>query len=62
MGLIFLRHATNRFYAAKAAIAADKAAGKMPDLLCNRCWHEGREQHDCSGVGQDLYVNKYRRA
>src|ERR1700738_1095768 len=31
MGLIFLRHATNRFYAAKAAIDADKAAGRMPD-------------------------------
>ncbi|MEH7905015.1 N-6 DNA methylase [Rhizobium laguerreae] len=31
MGLIFLRHATNRFYDAKAAIDADKAAGKMPD-------------------------------
>jgi type I restriction enzyme M protein len=31
MGLIFLRHATNRFYEAKAAIEADKAAGKMPD-------------------------------
>lgn len=31
MGLIFLRHATNRFYQAKAAIDADKAAGKMPD-------------------------------
>jgi type I restriction enzyme M protein len=31
MGLIFLRHATNRFYAAKAAIEADKAAGKIPD-------------------------------
>lgn len=31
MGLIFLRHATNRFYEAKAAIDADKAAGKMPD-------------------------------
>src|ERR1700738_394738 len=30
MGLIFLRHATNRFYEAKAAIDADKAAGKMP--------------------------------
>jgi type I restriction enzyme M protein len=30
MGLIFLRHATNRFYAAKAAIEADQAAGKMP--------------------------------
>ena len=26
MGLIFLRHATNRFYEAKAAIEADKAA------------------------------------
>ncbi len=31
MGLIFLRHATNRFYAAEAAIEAEKAAGKMPD-------------------------------
>jgi type I restriction enzyme M protein len=31
MGLIFLRHATNRFYTAKAMIAADKAAGKMPN-------------------------------
>ena len=30
MGLIFLRHATNRFYEAKAAIEADQAAGKMP--------------------------------
>jgi type I restriction enzyme R subunit len=27
MGLIFLRHATNRFYEARAAIEADKAAG-----------------------------------
>jgi type I restriction enzyme M protein len=31
MGLIFLRHATNRFYEAKAAIEADKAAEKIPD-------------------------------
>ena len=31
MGLIFLRHATNRYYVALAAIEADKAAGKMPD-------------------------------
>ena len=31
MGLIFLRHATNRFYEAQAAIKADKKAGKMPD-------------------------------
>jgi type I restriction enzyme M protein len=31
MGLIFLRHATNRFYEAKAAIEADQAAGRMPD-------------------------------
>ena len=31
MGLIFLRHATNRFYEAKAAIEDDKAAGKMPN-------------------------------
>ncbi len=31
LGLIFLRHATNRYYAALAAIKADKVAGKMPD-------------------------------
>ena len=31
MGLIFLRHATNRFYEARKAIEADKAAGKMPN-------------------------------
>ncbi|TIT51084.1 MAG: SAM-dependent DNA methyltransferase, partial [Mesorhizobium sp.] len=31
MGLIFLRHATNRFYEAKVAIEADKAAGKTPN-------------------------------
>jgi type I restriction enzyme M protein len=31
LGLIFLRHATNRFYEARAAIEADKKAGKMPD-------------------------------
>jgi type I restriction enzyme M protein len=31
MGLLFLRHATNRHYEALAAIEADKAAGKIPD-------------------------------
>ena len=31
LGLIFLRHATNRYYAALAAIEEDQAAGKMPD-------------------------------
>ena len=31
LGLIFLRHATNRYYAAISGIEADKAAGKMPD-------------------------------
>src|SRR5438309_1100583 len=31
MGLIFLRHATNRFYEAQAAVEADKKAGKIPD-------------------------------
>jgi type I restriction enzyme M protein len=31
LGLIFLRHATNRFYEAEAAIEADKAAGRMPN-------------------------------
>jgi type I restriction enzyme M protein len=30
-GLIFLRHATNRFYEAQTAIEAEKAAGNMPD-------------------------------
>ena len=31
LGLIFLRHATNRYYEALVAIEDDKAAGKMPD-------------------------------
>lgn len=31
LGLIFLRHATNRYYAALAAIEQDKAEGRMPD-------------------------------
>src|ERR1035437_7173830 len=31
MGLLFLRRATNRYYEARAAIEADKAAGKIPD-------------------------------
>ena len=31
LGLIFLRHATNRYYAALESIEADRAAGKMPD-------------------------------
>ena len=31
LGLIFLRHATNRYYAAVAAIEEEKAAGRMPD-------------------------------
>lgn len=31
MGLLFLRQATNRYYAALAEIQADKASGKMPD-------------------------------
>jgi type I restriction enzyme M protein len=31
LGLIFLRHATNRYYEARAAIEAGKAAGRMPD-------------------------------
>ena len=31
LGLIFLRHSTNRYYEALAAIEDDKAAGKMPD-------------------------------
>ncbi|MYB76105.1 MAG: N-6 DNA methylase [Chloroflexi bacterium] len=31
LGLIFLRHATNRYYAALAAIEADRAAGRMPN-------------------------------
>ena len=30
LGVIFLRHAANRYYAARAAIEADQAAGKMP--------------------------------
>ena len=31
LGLIFLRQATNRYYAAVASIEEDKAAGRMPD-------------------------------
>ena len=31
LGLIFLRQATNRYYAALAAIEEDKASGKMPE-------------------------------
>ena len=31
LGLIFLRHATNRYYEAKAAIEEDMATGKMPE-------------------------------
>ena len=31
MGLLFLRQASNRYYAALAAIEADQAAGNMPD-------------------------------
>ena len=31
LGLIFLRHATNRYYAVVAAIEEDKAADRMPD-------------------------------
>ena len=31
LGLIFLRQATNRYYAALASIEADRAAGKMPE-------------------------------
>ena len=31
LGLIFLRHATNRYYAALVAIEADRASGAMPD-------------------------------
>src|ERR1035441_10190757 len=30
LGLLFLRHATNRYHEALAAIAADKKTGKMP--------------------------------
>jgi type I restriction enzyme M protein len=31
MGILFLRQATNRYYEARTAIEADKAAGKIPD-------------------------------
>ena len=31
LGLIFLRHATNRYYRAMAAISEDRAAGRMPE-------------------------------
>ena len=32
LGLIFLRHATNRYYAVLEAIEADRVTGRMPDL------------------------------
>ncbi len=32
LGIIFLRHATNRYEAARRQIAEDQAAGKMPGL------------------------------
>ena len=31
LGLIFLRHATNRYYEAKKEIEEDRTAGRMPD-------------------------------
>ena len=31
LGLIFLRHSTNRYYAALEEIEEDKASGEMPD-------------------------------
>ena len=31
LGLIFLRHATNRYYGAKVAIEENRAAGRMPE-------------------------------
>ena len=31
LGLIFLRHATNRYYEAMAAIEEDRTAGRMPE-------------------------------
>ena len=31
LGLIFLRHATNRYYGAKVAIEEKRAAGRMPE-------------------------------
>ena len=33
LGLIFLRHATNRYYEGKKAIKEDRDAGRMPDRL-----------------------------
>jgi type I restriction enzyme M protein len=37
LGVIFLRHATNRYDAAATQIAAEQAAGKMPKrALLNR--------------------------
>ena len=36
LGVIFLRHATNRYQAALQAIQADQAAGKMPSARWSR--------------------------
>ena len=37
MGLIFLRHATNRFYEAKAAIEVDRAADDLLASVAGLC-------------------------
>ena len=36
LGLIFLRHATNRYYEAMAAIKEDMVAGRMPEPPADR--------------------------
>jgi hypothetical protein len=36
LGLLFLRHASNRYYAARDAIAADQTAGRTP-MRWRRC-------------------------
>ena len=36
LGLIFLRHATNRYYAALESIEADRATGAMPRPTARR--------------------------
>ena len=49
LGLIFLRHATNRYYEALAAIEEDKAVGKMPVRPLRRGGFRLAARPDASG-------------
>ena len=51
LGVIFLRHAANRFEVAQRQIEADQASGKMPKRKEQRDHHEIRRRNGpCCGV------------